>query len=74
MNKVKNTWFIRYPWTIETIYNQGPEFLGCVIKNLRNEHGVKPKLATSLNPQYIYIIKIINQVKWGVKCPIKNWY
>jgi len=44
-------WLTRYPWPTEITMDKGKEFAREVSETLNNEHGVKPKIVTSRNPQ-----------------------
>ena len=55
---------VRYPWTLEVIYDQGGEFLGHEFKNslIEDKYGTKNKPDSFENPQVNATIDIIHQV------------
>ena len=55
---------VRYPWTLEVIYDQGGELLGHEFKNslIEDKYGTKNKPAFPGNPQMNSTIEIIHQV------------
>ena len=57
-NLLESMWLFRYPWPVESTYDQGGEFLGHEFKNslIENEYGIKTKPDHPGNPQANAII------------------
>ena len=64
VNQVKTTWLVQYPWSVESTYERGREFLGHEFKNslIEQEYIIKNKPAFSMNTQANEIIERIYQV------------
>jgi transposase InsO family protein len=60
-NIVEQTWFTRYPWPTQIIFDRGKEFMGEFAKMVKNDYGIKRKPITTRNPQANSIIERIHQ-------------
>jgi hypothetical protein len=60
-NIVEQTWFMRYPWPTQIIFDRGKEFMGEFTKMVKNDYGIKRKPITTRNPQANSIIERIHQ-------------
>jgi hypothetical protein len=60
-NLVEQTWFTRYPWPTQIIFDRGKEFMGDFARMVQEDYGVKKKPTTTRNPQANSIIERIHQ-------------
>jgi transposase InsO family protein len=60
-NLVEQTWFTRYPWPSQVIFDRGKEFMGEFTKMVQRDYGVKRKPITTQNPQANSIIERVHQ-------------
>lgn len=58
---VEQTWFTRYPWPTQIIFDRGKEFMGEFARMVEKDYGVKRKPITTRNPQANSIIERIHQ-------------
>jgi hypothetical protein len=56
-NELEITWFNRYPLPTELIVDRGKEFMGEIIRMVREDYNVKRKPITTRNPQANSIIE-----------------
>ena len=60
-SELEITWFNRYPLPTEIIMDRGKEFMGEVIRMLRDNYNIKQKVITTMNPQANYIVERCHQ-------------
>jgi transposase InsO family protein len=60
-NLVEQTWFTRYPWPSQVIFDRGKEFMGEFTKMVQRDYGIKRKPITTRNPQANSIIERVHQ-------------
>jgi hypothetical protein len=60
-NLVEQTWFTRYPWPSQVIFDRGKEFMGEFAKMVQRDYGIKRKPITTRNPQANSIIERVHQ-------------
>ncbi len=60
-NIVEQTWFTRYPWPTQIIFDRGREFMAEFKKMVKNDYGITRKPITTRNPQANSIIERIHQ-------------
>ena len=60
-NLVEQTWFTRYPWPSQVIFDRGKEFMGEFAKMVQRDYGIKRKPITTRNPQANSIIEWVHQ-------------
>ena len=58
---VEQTWFTRYPWPTQIIFDRGKEFMGEFARMVEKDYGIKRKPITTRNPQANSIIERIHQ-------------
>jgi hypothetical protein len=58
---VEQTWFTRYPWPSQVIFDRGKEFMGEFATMVQSDYGVKRKPITTRNPQANSIIERVHQ-------------
>ena len=60
-NLVEQTWFTRYPWPNQIIFDRGKEFMGEFARMVEKDYGIKRKPTTTRNPQANSVIERIHQ-------------
>ena len=55
------TWFTRYPWPQQIIYDRGTEFMGEFRRMVQEDYGITTKPITSRNPQANSILERVHQ-------------
>ncbi len=50
-SKIEQVWLSRYPWPQEIVLDRGREFMGEVIRMVRDDYGIQRKPITTRNPQ-----------------------
>jgi transposase InsO family protein len=70
----ENSWFSRYPWPIQCIYDQGPEFLGPDFQNLLDEYHIIHRPITVLNLQANAICERVHQTVLNALHPLLHTY
>ena len=60
-NIVEQTWFTRYPWPNQIIFDRGSEFMAEFALTCKNEYGLTTKPITARNPQANSIIERVHQ-------------
>jgi transposase InsO family protein len=55
------TWFTRYPWPTQIIYDRGTEFMKDFQRMVRDDYGVVTKPITARNPQANAILERVHQ-------------
>jgi hypothetical protein len=60
-NMVEQTWFTRYPWPNQIVFDRGNEFLGEFTRMVERDYGIKRKPTTTRNPQANSILERIHQ-------------
>jgi len=57
----ETTWFTRYPWPQQIIYDRGSEFMGEFKRMVQEDYGITAKPITARNPQANAILERIHQ-------------
>ena len=60
-NVVEQAWLTKYPWPNEITYDRGSEFMAEFAAMIKNDYGIKPRPATTRNPQANSIIERVHQ-------------
>lgn len=60
-NIVEQTWFTRYPWPNQIIFDRGSEFMAEFALMCKNEYGLTTRPITARNPQANAIIERVHQ-------------
>ena len=60
-NIVEQTWFTRYPWPTQIIFDRGSEFMAEFALTCKNDYGLTTKPITARNPQANSIIERVHQ-------------
>jgi hypothetical protein len=60
-NAAETTWFSRYPWPTQIVFDRGTEFMGEFTKMAKRDYGLKTKPITARNPQANAIIERVHQ-------------
>lgn len=60
-NIVEQTWFTRYPWPNQIIFDRGTEFMAEFATTCKNEYGITTRPITARNPQANSIIERVHQ-------------
>lgn len=60
-NIVEQTWFTRYPWPTQIVFDRGTEFMAEFASTCRNEYGLTTRPITARNPQANSIIERVHQ-------------
>ena len=60
-NIVETTWFSRYPWPQEIVFDRGSEFMKDFASMVKEDYGIKQRPITTRNPQANAIIERIHQ-------------
>ena len=60
-NIIEQTWFSRYPWPTQIIFDRGSEFMGEFTCMVQKDYGIKKKPITTRNPQADSILEWIHQ-------------
>ena len=60
-NAAELTWFTRYPWPNQIIFDRGSEFMGEFTKMASRDYGLKTKPITARNPQANAIVERVHQ-------------
>ena len=55
------TWFTRYPWPQQIIYDRGTEFMGEFRRMVQEDYGITTRPITSRNPQANSILERVHQ-------------
>ena len=57
----EKTWFTRYPWPQQVIYDRGTEFMGEFRRMVKEDYGVLARPITARNPQANAILERVHQ-------------
>jgi hypothetical protein len=60
-NILEMTWLNRYPWPSQVVMDRGREFMGDVIRLLKDDYGIQRKPITTRNPQANSIVERAHQ-------------
>jgi transposase InsO family protein len=60
-NIIEQTWFSRYPWPTQIIFDRGSEFMGEFTCMVQKDYGIPKKPITKRNPQANSILEWIHQ-------------
>ena len=60
-NVAEMTWFCRYPWPTQIVFDRGTEFMGEFTKMAKRDYGLKTRPITARNPQANSMVERVHQ-------------